>query len=438
MFPGDREEHGAVLLAGISYASEAPVFHVREVHIAQDGTDYVEGKIGHRALNPTFIHRCITRARDERLAYIAVHNHDSDTHAGFSQIDLDSHELGYPALLQISRGMPVGALVVGHRAAQADMWIGNGRRLSLDEMVVVGNSLSHITPAPRSESSVDDVFDRQVRLFGSEGQLRLSRSRVAVIGVGGIGSLVAEFLARLGVGNFILIDPDALEPSNLSRVVGATLADAAHQTLKVDVARRVIIGANPKATVLSVADDVAKQSVAATLRSVDYVFLAADSMRARLVFNALVHQYLIPGVQLGSKIRVDKRGHVVDVMSAIRPVRPGMGCLWCNHLVDPTMLAIEAKTDQERIEQAYGVAELNPSVIALNAVSAAHAVNAFMLDYLGLREADLMLHFEHFHFVPRTRMDRVQPRREEHCSECSPVGRRYGRGDTVPLPVAEG
>ena len=39
---------------------------VREVHLAREGVDYVEGKIGHRALTPTFIHRLITRARDER------------------------------------------------------------------------------------------------------------------------------------------------------------------------------------------------------------------------------------------------------------------------------------------------------------------------------------------------------------------------------------
>ena len=245
MFPGDHDEHGAVLLAGVSYGGEAPTFCIREVHIAQDGTDYVEGEIGYRALSPTFIHRLITRARDERLAYVAVHNHSSDTHVAFSRIDLDSHAFGYPALLQISRGMPVGALVVGQRSAQADMWIGDGRRLALDEMIVVGNSLTHFTPAPPAQSVVHDVFDRQVRLFGAAGQQQLSRCRVAVIGLGGIGSLVAEFLARLGVGSFVLIDPDLLEPSNLSRVVGATLADAAHRTPKVDIARRVITGANP-------------------------------------------------------------------------------------------------------------------------------------------------------------------------------------------------
>ena len=438
VFPGDRDEHGAVLLGGISHANEAPVFHVREVHIAHDGTDYVEGKVGYRALNPTFIHRMITRARDEGLAYIAVHNHDTDTSVAFSRIDLNSHELGYPALLQISRGMPVGALVVGHRSAEADMWMRDGRRLALDELVVVGNGIRHLNSAPREESPVEDAFDRQVRLFGRAGQMRLARCRVAIVGLGGIGSLVAEYLARLGVGYFLLIDPDRLDPSNVSRVVGATVADATDHSLKVDIAHRVIAAANSSATVVAIPDDVAKGSVAAALTSLDYVFLAADSMRARLVINALVHQYLIPAVQLGSKIRVDERGHIVDVMSAVRPMRPGAGCLWCNGLIDPTGLAIEAKTDEERIDQAYGVSEPNPSVIALNAISAAHAVNDFMLDYLGPRECAGDLEFMHFHFVPAPKLMRVQPRADSGCSECSPTGRRYGRGDGLALPVTDG
>jgi hypothetical protein len=161
-------------------------------------------------------------------------------------------------------------------------------------------------------------------------------------------------------------------------------------------------------------------------------------MRARLIFNAVVHQYLIPGVQLGSKVIVGKQGRVSDVMSVVRPVRPGLGCLWCNQLIDPTLLAIEAKTDDERKAQAYGVTEPNPSVIALNAVSAAHGVNDFMLDFLDIRESTDELEFQHMHFVPRSRSIRVQPRRDPSCSECSQVGRRYGRADGIPLPAIEG
>lgn len=440
MFPGDHDEHGAVLLAGVSQIHGQLVLYVREVHSAQDGVDYVEGKIGYRALDPRFIHRLITRARDEKLAYLAVHNHDSGSSVGFSRIDLDSHERGYPALLQIARGMPVGAVVVSERAAEADVWESTARRYALDRMTVVGGTIDQLSPAP-PRSPVDaplELFDRQVRMFGSAGQQRLGDCRVAIVGLGGIGSLAAEYLARLGIGTFILVDPDVVEPSNLSRVVGATINDATSKTPKIEVARRVIIQANPDANVTMLQDDVAKESVAKTLTSVDYVFLAADSMRARLVFNAIVHQYLIPGVQLGSKIRVTPDGALSDIMSANRPVRPGLGCLWCNQLIDSTALALEAKTDDERKAQAYGVQEPNPSVIALNAISAAHAVNDFMLDYLGLREEPKALEFEHFHFGPQRRVSRVQPRRDQDCSECATAGRRYGRGDAVSLPTIEG
>jgi len=439
LFPGDRDEHGAVLLAGVSHAGGGQLtLHAREVHLATEGVDYIEGKIGYRALTPKFIHQLITRARDERLVYLAAHNHGSDREVGFSRIDLESHERGYPALLQIARGMPVGGLVFGRRSIQADIWLPDGSRLELDDAVVVGNTIQRLTPSPKRKLvETADTYDRQIRMFGKVGQEELANCRVGIIGLGGIGSLVAEYLARLGVGKFCLVDDDRVEKSNLSRIVGATRSDALSETTKVTVARRLILEGNEGADIQLVTEDVAKESVAKALTSCDYLFLAADSMRARLVFNALVHQYLIPGVQLGSKIRSDPTGALVEVMSANRPVRPGRGCLWCNQLIDPTQLAKEAKSDEERRAQAYGVEEPNPSVISLNAISAAHAVNDFLLDYLGLRPDRTVLHYEHFHFLKGTR-SLVEPRKDKDCSECSCVGQRYGRGDLVGLPCIEG
>lgn len=438
LFPGDGDEHGVVLLAGTSTNKGRMTLHVREVHIAKEGTDYVEGKIGYRALSPQFIHKMITRARDEKLAYLAVHNHGSDRSVGFSRIDLDSHERGYPALLQISRGVPVGALVLGHRSMEADVWLSNGTRLSLEHAIVVGKTIQVLTPEPRrSLNATSNMFDRQIKMFGREGQQELSRSRVAILGLGGIGSLVAEYLARLGIGHFFLVDDDVIEDSNLSRIVGAGMSDVREHLSKVKIAERVIKQANPEAETILIADDFAKETVVSQMTDVDYLFLAADSMRARLVFNALVHQYLIPGVQLGSKIGSDASGSLIEVMSANRPVRPGRGCLWCNQLIDTTILAKEAKTDEERKAQAYGTEEPNPSVISLNAVSAAHAVNDFLLDYLNLRPEGEAFHYEHFHFLNGKR-SLVEPRRDADCSECSTTGLRFGRGDAIPLPCIEG
>ncbi len=439
LFPGDRGEHAAVLLAGGSHAGGQVTLYVREVHLAREGTDYVQGAIGHRALTPEFIHRLITRAREQRLVYLAVHNHASDREVGFSSIDYHSHERGYPALLQIVQGVPVGALVFGRRSLQADIWLPDGTRLELDEAVVVGNTIQRLTPSPRRWlADAAGSYDRQIRMFGKAGQALLANCRVGIIGLGGIGSLAAEYLGRLGVGEFLLVDDDHIEQSNLSRIVGASASDALAGVAKVTVAERLILQGNDRAAVTLVAKDVAKESAARELTSCDYLFLAADSMRARLVFNALVHQYLIPGVQLGSKIRSDhSTGALLEAMSANRPVRPGHGCLWCNQLIDANQLAKEAKTDDERKAQAYGVEEPNPSVITLNAIAAAHAVNDFLFDYLGLRPERAELYYDHFYLL-KAGHSLVVPRRDSHCSECSRAGLRYGRGDSVALPCTEG
>jgi hypothetical protein len=431
LFPGDEDEHGAVLLAGIVEGDRGLRLTVRHVVPAQDGVDYVAGEHGYRALHPAFIHRQIIACRDQRLAYLAVHNHDCDDRVGFSRVDMASHERGYPALRDIGKGVPVGALVFGRRSAEADIWMPDGTRRTLAELRVIGPTIRRIFPQPRRETAAHATLDRQVRMFGSAGQSLLKESRIAVVGLGGVGSLVSEYLGRLGVGDLILIDPDVVEDTNLSRVVGATGVDAEASLFKTQIALRHLRETS-SARILCITGDVALRSIAARLTQCDYIFLAADSMRARLVANALSHQYLIPMVQLGAKVRPND-GEISDAMSAVRQVRPGHACLWCNGLIDSTELAKESKSDEERKQQAYGVEEPNPSVITLNAVAAAHGVNDFLFDFLDLRPRVGEDWYRHFHFIS-DRLARVAPRKDAQCRECV---RRLGMGDGMQLPCVD-
>ena len=75
------------------------------------------------------------------------------------------------------------------------------------------------------------------------------------------------------------------------------------------IADRHLREARPDIRLEAIRGDVASDSVAGKLRDCDFIFLAADSMRGRLVVNALTHQYLIPSVQMGSE-RLDRGGHV--------------------------------------------------------------------------------------------------------------------------------
>ncbi len=213
------------------------------------------------------------------------------------------------------------------------------------------------------------------------------------------------------------------------------LADQ-YSAFKVQIAERVIHQANPSAKVEAIVGNVQEAQNARALLGCDYIFLAADSMSARLLVNQIVHQYYIPSVQIGSKVSTDKvSGEVQSVFSVVRPVSPDAGCLWCNQAINPAKLQEEAQTEQERRAQRY-IDEpeiVAPSVITLNAVGAAHAVNDFLFYMTGLREASgTSAYMRHMPTKRQTWWD--QPRKDQGCPECSGSTRsRLGLGDARRL-----
>lgn len=448
LFPGDFNEHGAVIAAGLAATPAGPRLLVREVWLAEEPQDYRLGTQGHMGLQATFIHRCITQCRDQRLVYLAVHNHGGSEQVAFSHVDMASHERGYRALLDIANGMLVGALVVADEAMEVDVWHPEGSRSTLRQARVLGAGIERYYPnrnirlAAEGESQpITDSYSRQILFLGASGQALFERAKVAIIGLGGIGSLLSEYLARLGVGHLVLIDPDRLETSNTSRVVGSQASDfeteGANSSLKIDIAERVARQARPSIRIDKIADDFSRDEVARRVLDCDFLFLAADSMRARLVFNAIVHQYYIPGIQLGTKVRVDPgTGRIDAAFSVVRTVRPGEGCLLCNQLIDSARLADEWKSDAERKDQQYGANIPNPSVITMNAVAAAHAVNDFLFGFTGIRSEDKTLYRRYDHLEQSTIYE--HPRLDPNCPECSSaITSRLGLGDARPLPTAQ-
>jgi molybdopterin/thiamine biosynthesis adenylyltransferase len=199
--------------------------------------------------------------------------------------------------------------------------------------------------------------------------------------------------------------------------------------------RRVARKANPGINYEAIVGDVLDEQVAMMLRDCDFIFLASDSIQSRLVFNSLVKQYMIPGVQVGAKVTADKMtGEITDIFTATRLVLPGVGagCLECADCIPPSLLQEEAIDEQEREHQRYvddpEIAQ--PSVITLNVLSAAQAANDLMMLFTGLLTPDArMLH--QMHFVSERRLELVQFEANPHCPDC---GERRSRGDQVRLP----
>jgi hypothetical protein len=457
LFPGDGDEHGAVILAGIANTSSGGVRLIaREVALAMDGVDYVPGRRGYRMLAADFVQKLSDRAADEGLAYVAVHCHGGTTSVALSDDDRRSHERGYPALLDILDGPPVAGAVFATAAAAGDVWLPDRSRHALERVVVSGSTRLILTPNRGHIGARRTQYDRQALLFGQVGQDLLADAVVAIVGCGGVGSVLVELLARLGVGHLIVVDNDVVDVTNLPRWVGARRLDAmewltredrpqwmrsvGHRFArpKVKVAARVAKRANGSCRVTIVNGDIADADVAAAITGVDYIFLAADSFRARLVVNAIAFQYGIPAVQIGAKVRVRAEdGIVTEVYSVVRPFGPEAGCLWCNHLIPPARLAEEAVgTDQARRQRYVDTPEVRvPSVITLNSMAASHAVNEFMFHLVGLPKEQGGT--DYVRFLPITgEVEHTTPRRDSECPECgdSETSRR-GRGDGRRLPT---
>ena len=94
---------------------------------------------------------------------------------------------------------------------------------------------------------MEDKFSRTEMLIGNDGMEKLSAAKVAVFGLGGVGSYVCEGLARCGVGNFVLVDFDKIDESNINRQLIATQKTVGRY--KVDLMKERILEINPDANV---------------------------------------------------------------------------------------------------------------------------------------------------------------------------------------------
>lgn len=145
-------------------------------------------------------------------------------------------------------------------------------------------------PLVRPQLGADEAdflerYSRHLRLpqVGVDGQRRLERSRVLLVGAGGLGSPAAFYLAAAGVGHLRLVDDDVVDRSNLQRQILHT--DASIGSLKVDSARERLAALNPRVRVEALAERATSDNVEALLDSMDVVVDGSDNFALRYLLN---------------------------------------------------------------------------------------------------------------------------------------------------------
>jgi hypothetical protein len=198
--------------------------------------------------------------------------------------------------------------------------------------------------------------------LGQHSDEALANASVAIVGNCGGGSHVAQQLAHVGVGNFLLVDPDVVEEVNLNRMIGSTPEDARHARYKTAVIDRLIRSAKPDARVLVLESK--WQECAIHLRGCDIVFGCVDGYTTRSELEAYCRRFLISYVDVGMDVSRFNDHYTItgQVITSI----PGRACMWCMGFLTQELLAEEAGR--------YGDAGPRPQVVWPNGVLASLAV----------------------------------------------------------------
>ncbi len=202
--------------------------------------------------------------------------------------------------------------------------------------------------------------------LGPKSEELLKNLRVAIVGLGGGGSHIAQQLAHIGIGNLFIFDFDIVEESNLNRLVGATEADVKSKNLKTEIAKRLISGIDSSVNVT--AYNSSWQENHEVLRQCDVIFGCVDSLLQRRDLESAARRFLTPYIDIGMDVyEIQEQYGISGQVTVSMPERP---CMQCMGILRDDLLADEVAK--------YGEAGSHPQVIWSNGVLASVAIGIFM------------------------------------------------------------
>jgi hypothetical protein len=294
-------------------------------------------------------------------------------------------------LFRLRSGSPYyGAVIFSPRAVglafTAFLRGPDGDRSTISRLWEVGDRFRLTRAFDVAHEQVDHIFDRNVRAFGGAVQRTLAQLRVGIVGCGGTGSAVAEQLVRLGVRRFVLLDPDHLSESNVTRVYGSAFVDVGRPKVEVltDHLRRIA----PNVDCAPMIAMVTAQAAARRLCPCDVVFGCTDDNAGRLVLSRLATYLLMPVFDSGVLLTSDANSLLTGIDARVTTLTPGQACLVCRQRVDFARASAELMTPGERRrreEEGYAPAlgRIEPAVVTFTTAVAATAVSELLERLIG-------------------------------------------------------
>lgn len=388
LFPGDGLEAAALLLCAVTGERRKKwlgreVIRVAHAHCTRR-RDFITWP-------GEYVEAAIDRAAPRGDAVIAIHSHPGGLFA-FSGADNDSDDVLMSALRHGTGRIAGSAIMVPSGAIRARVYEDDRTAVPVDLVMTAGADI---------QSWWNDLATAAGPLppamaFTSDMRASLARLSICVIGVSGTGSIVAEQLARLGVGEIILIDFDKLEERNLNRILNSSLADI--DAYKVDMFADAIRRYRRDCDVVPIPRSVATREAILAANDADFLFSCVDTAEGRHIADRLSAYFAMPlfdvGVAIPTEPAPDGNRRIAEVYGRVDYVFPGGSSLMDRGVYDAALLEAEylARTAPnalaKKIADGYlrGVAEEAPGVITLNMRAASACVVEFIARMFPFRQ----------------------------------------------------
>jgi len=400
----------------------------------QDGERHLHGNASFEA---AYLARAVRIAHAEQAGLAFMHNHFSPGWQGMSDVDIvaERDRISPPAR---ATGFPVVGLTLGVDGSwSARFWVWSGRQVELcwcDKVRVVGRGLQitynddHLPPPVRRPA-----LSRTIDTWGGAVQSDIARLRVGVVGVGSVGCMVAEALARMGIRHLALVDADRVEPHNLDRLLYAGVDDVGIYKTEL-AARNLKRSATAEAfRVDAVTRRIEERPAYLAALDCDVLFAAVDRPLPKDVVNHIAYAHCIPVIFGGVFVDRKSNGRLGQAAWSAMLVGPDARCLRCDgqYTTSDVVMERDGSLDDPSYvrRQRSGDGRRNQNVFPFSANVASYMILEMIRLVAGEAWWPTVAGKLHYSFIPN-RLSTEHAACKEHCS----VQAKLAAGDHATYP----
>ena len=396
---------------------------------------------GNAAFETDYLSRAVHLANNRGMGLAFMHNHFTPGWQDMSPEDIVA-ERDRIAPAAASTKLPLVGLTMGTDGSMsARLWIDRNqskpawcrkvRHMESGRMGVTCNE-SDFPPYRRRPQ-----LQRTIDSWGLAMQEKMARLRIGIIGLGSVGAMVVESLARMGVESLLLIDADEVKPHNLDRLLHANRDDV--NSHKVEIAerhaRRAATAKNFQVT--AIAGNLQNEICYRAALDCDLLFSCVDRPLPKDLLNHIAYTHCIPVVFGGIFIDNKASGRLAQANWSTSIIGPGYQCLRCDrqYTTSDVVQERDGTWDDPEYLKTSGEAEAiprNQNVFPLSA----HLGSAMVLEMVRFLIAEDWWPAK----SGKTTHSFISGHQERSLSACSPhcvVHQRAGKGDTEPYPFID-